>query len=228
MKIFPACATHIDVSSLIKIIQVYLCKCLPFSFFVYRTRGVVSHPFPPRNEFPLLRPNRHVPGCFLRPYAPGAIAHSAKIALHCASWRRYATACSSNFGHWTSLDMWPEPRVHKVSRNSGCLHIRRAKGVMQLTITSARLNVRRWSVKENVGWNFFLLLFFFFCYEKFWFRSSKMKIFISWLGIFEEFRRTKKLFVIPECVATTQLNFRGARGGYVYISRYVNRINYIL
>lgn len=142
---------------------VYLCKCLTclfFSFIELGTRGVVSHPFPPRNEFPLLRPNRHVPGCFLRPCAPGAIAHSAKIALHCASWRRYATACSSNFGHWTSLDMWPEPRVHKVSRNSGCLHIRRAKGVC-----SWLLRRRDWTDvdgvwRETLDGIFFFLFFF--------------------------------------------------------------------
>lgn len=199
-------------------IQVYLRNCSPFLsfffFFVYRlgTRGVVSHPFPPRNEFPLLRPNRHVPGCFLRPYAPGAIAHSAKIALHCASWRRYATACSSNFGHWTSLDMWPEPRVHKVSRNSGCLHIRRAKGGC-----SWLLRRRDWtdvdgSVKETLGGIFFSL----------WkirreiyskgsirekrgpcrfsnFPFSKTRIFIfGWLEFLRrEFSKTKK-FVIPE------------------------------
>lgn len=131
-----------------------------FSFIELGTRGVASHPFPPRNEFPLLRPNRHVPGCFLRPCAPGAIAHSAKIALHCASWRRYATACSSNFGHWTSLDMWPEPRVHKVSRNSGCLHIRRAKGVC-----SWLLRRRDWTDVDGVwrrtlDWNFFLFFNF--------------------------------------------------------------------
>lgn len=176
-----------------------------FSFIELGTRGVASHPFPPRNEFPLLRPNRHVPGCFLRPCAPGAIAHSAKIALHCASWRRYATACSSNFGHWTSLDMWPEPRVHKVSRNSGCLHIRRAKGVC-----SWLLRRRDWTDVDGVwrrtlDWNFFLFFNFSNSTEDLSmiegfagetlvdFLEGKMKVFIFGicLDFLEEFQKRK-------------------------------------
>lgn len=162
-----------------------------FSFIELGTRGVASHPFPPRNEFPLLRPNRHVPGCFLRPCAPGAIAHSAKIALHCASWRRYATACSSNFGHWTSLDMWPEPRVHKVSRNSGCLHIRRAKGVC-----SWLLRRRDWTDVDGVwrrtldGISFYFLIFQIRRKIYRWSKDSRGKLlstFRSWKYLFLEF-----------------------------------------
>lgn len=162
-----------------------------FSFIELGTRGVASHPFPPRNEFPLLRPNRHVPGCFLRPCAPGAIAHSAKIALHCASWRRYATACSSNFGHWTSLDMWPEPRVHKVSRNSGCLHIRRAKGVC-----SWLLRRRDWTDVDGVwrrtldGISFYFLIFQIRRKIYRWSKDLRGKLlstFRSWKYLFLEF-----------------------------------------
>lgn len=162
-----------------------------FSFIELGTRGVASHPFPPRNEFPLLRPNRHVPGCFLRSCAPGAIAHSAKIALHCASWRRYATACSSNFGHWTSLDMWPEPRVHKVSRNSGCLHIRRAKGVC-----SWLLRRRDWTDVDGVwrrtldGISFYFLIFQIRRKIYRWSKDSRGKLlstFRSWRYLFLEF-----------------------------------------
>lgn len=79
------------------------------------------------------------------------------VAL-CTSWRRYATACRSNFGHWTSLDMWFKSRVHKVPRNSGCSRRRCAKCTHKTndgrrTIISTRLNVyeRRWMIEKRVG-----------------------------------------------------------------------------
>ena len=50
-------------------------------------------------------------------------------------------------------------RAQGVQKLRMLAHKARERG-MQLTITSARLNGRRWSVKENVGWNFFLFFNF--------------------------------------------------------------------
>lgn len=105
-------------------------------------------------------------------------------------------------------------RAQGVQKLRMLAHKARERG-MQLTITPARLNGRRWSVKGNVGWNFFYSFFFFFKFDgrfsstiegfetPFLNFPNEDVYFLELVGFLKNFKNSKELFVIPECVATT-------------------------